>query len=179
MSFEVTILRRVVLVLLSRQSRASIQSFKESALNLSTDTFILSLDYSSVPIPTYFTIGIQPLPSSIASLIKEKAFTASIESESPLELLPNLFFLGKSGVKMVKGLRIAVAGGGWNTSKWAESASNISRVESDQVSEKIRDEGCLSPLSLRSRVNFLLAFTDEVPHLLNLLHSLTSIPSSI
>ena len=54
-----------------------------------------------VPVPTYFTVGDQPLPTRIVEKI-----------EADDEVCPNLYFLGKRGtLKTSEGIRIAALGG--------------------------------------------------------------------
>lgn len=65
----------------------------------------------------------------IQSLIAEKL--PRLDEEAPIGITPDVFFLGKAGVyRLPSGLRVAVAGGYWDPSKWSESTDrNMDEVE--------------------------------------------------
>jgi hypothetical protein len=52
------------------------------------------------------------------------------DTDEPIEIAPNVFFLAKSGVYNVAGLRVAVAGGSWDVTKYNESLGrDVTAVE--------------------------------------------------
>ncbi|KAJ5414200.1 hypothetical protein N7509_000827 [Penicillium cosmopolitanum] len=66
---------------------------------------------TSVPLPTYFTLGDKPLPTRIAEKI-----------EANDEVCPNLYFLGKRGtLKTSEGIRISALGGKLHTDAASQS----------------------------------------------------------
>ncbi|KAJ6141549.1 hypothetical protein N7470_009939 [Penicillium chermesinum] len=71
----------------------------------------------NVPVPTYFTIGDQPLPAQVVE---------KIESNND-EVCPNLYFLGKRGtLKTSEGIRIGALGGKLEASDSKKPESNAS-----------------------------------------------------
>ena len=61
-----------------------------------------------------------PLHPRVQALVAQK--WADREGETPVEIAPGIFFLGKAEVnELPSGLRVAVAGGVWDASKWSES----------------------------------------------------------
>ncbi|KAJ5988000.1 CwfJ domain protein [Penicillium waksmanii] len=66
---------------------------------------------TSVPLPTYFTLGDKPLPTRIVEKI-----------EANDEVCPNLYFLGKRGtLKTSEGIRISALGGKMHTDAASQS----------------------------------------------------------
>lgn len=86
--------------------------YKQRSLNVRT---ILA-----VPVPVYFA-SCASLQPKIQSLIAENL--PRVDEETPIEIIPGVFFLGKVGVyRLPSGLCVAVAGGCWDASKWSESS---------------------------------------------------------
>ena len=79
--------------------------------------------------PIYFALSASTLHPKVQSIVTEKWNVE--DSEAPIEIAPDVFFLGKTGVyKLPSGLRIAVAGGYWDAAKWSESTGReIDTVE--------------------------------------------------
>lgn len=68
----------------------------------------------SVPLPTYFTVGSQPIPTNIVEKI-----------ESDDEVCPNLYFLGRRGtLKTSEGIRLTALGGELTTDTSADAKAN-------------------------------------------------------
>ncbi|KAE8353600.1 CwfJ C-terminus 2-domain-containing protein-like protein [Aspergillus coremiiformis] len=75
----------------------------------------------SVPLPTYFTLGSRPLPTSVIERI-----------EANDEVCPNLYFLGKRGtLKTSEGIRLAALGGNLETESKSSDKYHPGYTESD------------------------------------------------
>lgn len=78
--------------------------------------------------PIYFFLSASPLHPKIQDLVREH--WQGSEDDRPTEIVSGIFFCGKARVvRLPSGLRVAVAGGNWNASKWSESMGK----EGDEV----------------------------------------------
>lgn len=83
----------------------------------------------SAPVPLYFFQSSSLLHPQARSLVKEH--WKGLKDGHPVQMAPHLFFCGKAEViRLPNGLRIALAGGNWDASKWSDSTGKeIDEVE--------------------------------------------------
>lgn len=93
------------------------------------DAQVLILPSFLVPIPTYFFLSASPLHPRIRAIIIENS---NGNAEEPLQVAKNVYFLDKVGVfKLPNGLRVAIAGGLYDASRY----NSYSDHESGNLSE--------------------------------------------
>jgi hypothetical protein len=98
----------------------------------------------AVPLPTYFTIGQNPLPSAV----KDKILATGGEVAS------NLVFLGKAAqLSTAQGLKLAAIGGAYDESHSASDADALSHHLSSSAVNTLLSNPLLNPLATDSFAN--------------------------